>query len=55
VPPDAVKVAEAPAQMIRSLFAMPELSVSVIVMVGLAVTVVLAVAVQPLPDVAVTV
>jgi hypothetical protein len=57
VPPLAVSVAEAPAQMMPSLFVVPELSVSVIVGVGSGFTVMVLVEVaeQPLALVAVTV
>ena len=48
-PPEAVKVAEAPLQMVPSLLAVPEVSVTPMLTEGLAFTVIelLAVAVQP--------
>ena len=57
VPPVPVRVAEAPAQMIPSLLVVPEVSATVIPVVGkgLTVMVVVAEAVQPFAFVTVTV
>jgi hypothetical protein len=55
VPPEAVRVAEDPAQIIPSLLAIPDMSVSVIVIIGFVVTVTADVPVQPLAAVTVTV
>jgi hypothetical protein len=56
-PPEAVSVADAPAQMIPSLLAAPEVSVTAIAAVGIGLTVMTCVvkAVQPLAAVTVTV
>jgi hypothetical protein len=55
VPPPAVRVAEAPTQMIPSSFATPEFSVTEIVAVGKGLTVIVEEAVPVHPDASVTV